>query len=349
MFTLYAGSDFPTPPSSYSPASPEGAAGIDPFSSVHSINVPQLEAVCIHNSFVPIPLKPWDVHLGERPDASKKSVALYTLPSMINNSCLPNASWLFIGDVMVVRAAQTIRCGDEITIGYSGGALAQREKLLRQYLPSGCQCQLCQEESEGGTATIRRREAIYSEVEADDFLDRTSLQRMLEMEKALAATYSDACRLRCYLGELQRNIATKIRFQYSASTLAVQRQQAIKMDIQALISMGFVLEPGGRAGELSSDSMLDLPISTTSFPAFAEFLQPMMIMVQISWEYKGCGDRRQAIRWLRAAFWGECISFVLAPSPDKFHSSFCGCGTLEGSFYVFRGTFPTAVRSFRSG
>lgn len=147
VFALYAGSKFPTPSSFYLPASPEEPAQMDPFSSENSIDVPQLEAVCTYNAFSPKPLKPYSEYVEERFDVFEASSALYTLPSLINHSCAANATWTSIGDVIVIRAVQTISIGEEITIPYVGGGLQKRESNLRKWIPSGCQCQLCHEES----------------------------------------------------------------------------------------------------------------------------------------------------------------------------------------------------------
>jgi hypothetical protein len=83
--------------------------------------------------------------------------ALYLQASAFNHSCTPNAILHTIGDVLIVRARDTINSGDQITIAYQDGGLSKCQLHLGHF--SGrCTCPLCTRDIEADPATIVKRD-----------------------------------------------------------------------------------------------------------------------------------------------------------------------------------------------
>lgn len=62
---------------------------------------------------------------------------------MLNHSCLPNATWVFKGRELQVRAETDLTAGEELTISYIGsGGFKQRQKFLETW-GIKCSCPLC--------------------------------------------------------------------------------------------------------------------------------------------------------------------------------------------------------------
>ncbi len=73
-----------------------------------------------------------------------EAAGLWRLPAYANHSCVPNAVWYHIGDLMVIRAAQDLARHTEITIAYTHPYQNYdiREAKFREYGFS-CECELC--------------------------------------------------------------------------------------------------------------------------------------------------------------------------------------------------------------
>ncbi|KYR01136.1 hypothetical protein DLAC_02240 [Tieghemostelium lacteum] len=74
-------------------------------------------------------------------------IGLYPEFSFFNHSCVPNASTLFIGNVLQLRAVKHIHIGDEITFSYVINELSHSEKRsdLQESFKFNCTCTKCQE------------------------------------------------------------------------------------------------------------------------------------------------------------------------------------------------------------
>jgi hypothetical protein len=88
-------------------------------SAFPSMDAGRIEGICTYNSFRPICVSSAVQHLSEgtsrmEPETVASS-ALYYLPSLVNHSCLGNASFVFFGTILVVRATRKISQGQEIT------------------------------------------------------------------------------------------------------------------------------------------------------------------------------------------------------------------------------------------
>ena len=92
-------------------------------------------------------------------------------------------------------------------------------------------------------------------------------------------------------------VAEKLR----ESRNPAQLHEALQADMKALRCFGFeVLE--GHAGDASG-----MPIATDRFPSVTTFLEPATIMLRIAVTYLNLRDEANAVPWMKAAFWRECL------------------------------------------
>ena len=78
----------------------------------------------------------------------KKQLALWTLPSLINHSCVPNLIYNVLGHnqhrIMVIRSIADIHKGDELTISYSSIRNNEdRKNFLSEAYKFECKCINC--------------------------------------------------------------------------------------------------------------------------------------------------------------------------------------------------------------
>lgn len=79
-----------------------------------------------------------------------RQLGLWLKASLCNHSCLPNASWSWVGDALILRAIKPIAADEEITIAYTNDTTTKRQEILAGY-GFKCNCALCQAD-EGITA-----------------------------------------------------------------------------------------------------------------------------------------------------------------------------------------------------
>ncbi len=85
---------------------------------------------------------------------------LWMQAAMFNHSCVPNATYGFLGDMLIVRLARDVVTGDEITISYVSAhdSIEERDaKLMRRGFR--CECELC----------VRQRAVVTDELSSARF------------------------------------------------------------------------------------------------------------------------------------------------------------------------------------
>lgn len=107
--------------------------------------------------------------LHDEEDSVRESTGTWLRASYMNNSCLPNTSRAFIGDMMIVRAARDIKAGEEILTSYqpSWTAFPKRKEKFKLW-GFQCECPLCQAERRLPSPVFAGRELV--EQEARDFI-----------------------------------------------------------------------------------------------------------------------------------------------------------------------------------
>ncbi|CDZ98330.1 Predicted histone tail methylase containing SET domain [Phaffia rhodozyma] len=111
------------------------------------VDVSRLEGIRTYSSFgtspVLIPKTGPTTYSGHRDEPCS---GIYLVPSLFNHACYANVSWVFWGDIMVLRSCRTISPGEELTISYfPGSSLAWRTTLIGKYEIGLCDCILCKE------------------------------------------------------------------------------------------------------------------------------------------------------------------------------------------------------------
>ncbi|CAL6028267.1 SET_domain-containing protein [Hexamita inflata] len=90
---------------------------------------------------------------------SDLTAALMLTQSIYNHSCIPNAKWHFIGDVMFVVASQDIKANQQIFLRYSD---IEPDRFMQTY-GFKCQCQFCQLQSNEQQIVLQIRESLTND------------------------------------------------------------------------------------------------------------------------------------------------------------------------------------------
>ncbi|KAI0772144.1 hypothetical protein BD413DRAFT_475161 [Trametes elegans] len=292
VFHLYAGPNYPSPPSSYPPP-PSRVVPVDMVQPTIDIDIAQLEAICTYNNFCPFRLE------APHSDKVAKPAGLYTSASMFNHSCIANAVWYCIGDVMIVRAAQPISAGTEVTIPYCvEESYIDRQTVLRKHMLASCDCRLCEEDRCDGDARLRRRHELKARLDADAIMT-APLAEVRALEKEIGATYSSARGPIRPLSALALHVvAEKLRSSDNPHLV----QESLQYDMQALVCYGFVLARD------SGSASHGLPVATERVPTVTSFFEPADIMLRIACTYHNLHEEANAARWIKAALWLTDVS-----------------------------------------
>ncbi|KAM5535476.1 hypothetical protein V8D89_010813 [Ganoderma adspersum] len=286
VYHLYAGSDYPSPPISY-PPSPGQATPVDLFTPTIDIDIAQLEAICIYNNFCPLRIE--DQQTAE----NAKPTGLYPLASLFNHSCGANAIWYCIGDVMIVRAAEPIAPGTEITIPYTvEESYVTRQGILKKHMQEHCTCWLCEEDRKDGDERLQRRHEL-NEMANSRKLTSASLKDVQKFEKDVRETFAPTRGPIRPLSALALHVlAEKLRASGNPRLL----RESLQEDMKALRCLGFDVAEG-------TVGQNELPIGTDRIPTVTSFLEPCSMMFRIACTYLNLREQANAVPWLKAAVW----------------------------------------------
>eukprot|EP01119_Soliformovum_irregulare_P023616 TRINITY_DN8285_c0_g1_i1.p1 TRINITY_DN8285_c0_g1~~TRINITY_DN8285_c0_g1_i1.p1 ORF type:complete len:826 (-),score=159.25 TRINITY_DN8285_c0_g1_i1:24-2501(-) len=125
----------------------------------------RVDSVTTFNAFGPAMLRKSGFVIDKSKD--ERASALYDRSSLINHSCCPNATWISLGDVQMIRAIRPIPKGEEVMISYTGQVtFNERSKNLEKFLkPQICQCQLCEEDRADGPENNAVRAQLVSNMD----------------------------------------------------------------------------------------------------------------------------------------------------------------------------------------
>ena len=126
---LYAGAGFPSPENTYSLSAITSPLEV-PLHVDSNLDIAHIDAITDINSFAANFIR--EAEFTKTIDADNPT-ALHLLPSLFNHACFSNIVCYSLGDVMVMRANQDIRCGTELTTIYAGGGnhLTRAQSLTR--------------------------------------------------------------------------------------------------------------------------------------------------------------------------------------------------------------------------
>lgn len=94
---------------------------------------------------------------------------MWILASYINHSCLPNVERAFIGDMIVIRAAQDLAAGSELTHSYVSilDGYEERQNGLKTY-GFRCDCRRCQIDKKTPLACREKRRQLINHLEVEN-------------------------------------------------------------------------------------------------------------------------------------------------------------------------------------
>lgn len=329
---LYSGSknDMPLPPSlipTFTPPSPETHlrnAGENP------IDVTLIENITFYNFFSGPSIEIPSLHGS---GYSSTTTALHILPSLFNHSCIPNATWRFMGDLLIVRANKDIQRGVEITLAYTAptGGHLDRARRLYPNITTPCDCQLCKWDREDGEAAVDLRGRLVGK----DLRSSYTEAQLKAAICSMSSTYSSPGRsLYPSLVDAHDEAMQWYQNRFVPSVASVragnnhEAHMAVYHGIEALKAAGMVVldekQPrsslgtqtkpprGSRRQQVPSPpSEFTLPIAKDHLPANSAIQdQCMLIMTQIQTMQLACLRQVESKRWLRAAWYGECTIFL---------------------------------------
>ncbi|OCH96012.1 hypothetical protein OBBRIDRAFT_719569 [Obba rivulosa] len=302
VYHLYAGPSYPPPPPSYRLESSPATVPVDPLAPAVDVDVARLEAIYSHNAFRPEPLAPVGTERSEQ--AMKEPSGLYLLPSLFNHSCVGNAAWTCIGDLIVIRAFQTIKVGDEVTISYRSGEMpyAERAKHLKKYMPSGCDCWLCEDDRKDGENSLQRRHDLIEALKRR--APRGNLNHARTMARRIDATYAvSRGPVRPETFWAFHTVAREIRSLDRLNML----QKAIAEEIKALESLGYVIASNKASSTSRSQQQGDtrMAIDTSFIPTTLPLDYHIRVMLLITRDFIALGKSNVAASWLRSACWSK--------------------------------------------
>ncbi|KAK1810162.1 hypothetical protein LTR12_015491, partial [Friedmanniomyces endolithicus] len=145
---------------------------------VHVLDAFQIHDIIAANAFaIPTPAKRQKTEAfglmetvvppGTKASTNPENCALFTHASLINHSCLPNASRVFIGDAILLRATKAIAKGDEILQAYVSPTLDVKARQERMNLiwSFTCSCALCKAETQEPEDLRQRRAAVVEDAD----------------------------------------------------------------------------------------------------------------------------------------------------------------------------------------
>lgn len=152
------------------------------------------------------------------------------LASYINHSCLPNIERAFIGDMILIRAAQDLAAGSELTHSYISilGGYEERQNGLKGY-GFRCHCRRCQIDQNTPRAYQEKRCQLISDLEVENsklatMNSKSVLTKIENLLDQFDATFtlpaSQIPRMEVYM-ELYISILNLHRWDLSAEVIAM--------------------------------------------------------------------------------------------------------------------------------
>ncbi|KAK7469024.1 hypothetical protein VKT23_003518 [Stygiomarasmius scandens] len=289
VHNLYAGPEYSSKAPSLSTLNTEISF---PFKSVVDIDTEHLEAIVSYNSFSPLPLTSAEARKKDKPSQLEDSAALYLLSSLFSHSCAANAVWTSVGDLMVIRAVESIKKGEEIFIPYINGTtpLKERQKALKKHFSSECPCELCTADRLDGIDNCERRADLIDRLHASHSVK--DCRRLLQQIEATYKTSRGILRPEMFYAK--HRMAEVLRFDLNAShsrlsetALQSRLKEVIALDIDALKSIGI--------------SFKDQKPIPDQLPSTVDIVTLVSDYLAIAVNFLNMDDHARAEAWVKAA------------------------------------------------
>jgi hypothetical protein len=171
-------------------------------------------------------------------EQSFRSCGIWTQASMINHSCTNTAHRAFIGDMMIIRATQDLKPGEEVTFWYEVPNGHERLKMQETLKNWGfeCTCAICQDAKHTRPPVFAQRRGLWMQMKQVDQPLERHCSRMERLLTALNATYARP------VDEVPRLLVFHPQLMLARMYRAQRRMEKVLENIgKALTSLGFVL------------------------------------------------------------------------------------------------------------
>ncbi|KAH8103881.1 hypothetical protein BXZ70DRAFT_669780 [Cristinia sonorae] len=181
LHAIDAGSRFPSTapyPGIHAPSRPMS----HPHMPASDIDIARIEGICSLNAFeledVGTPFNPETLRQPQTP-IRDKPLAVYEIPSFCNHSCVPTASKVFFGTLMMVRANKEMRQGEEVTFNFCPvtDSYEERTAFVERKWGVPCICALCKAD---------RTDTPESRALRADILKKPAAENVTEAKKRIA-------------------------------------------------------------------------------------------------------------------------------------------------------------------
>jgi SET domain len=307
VMNLYPGAGFPSPANTYS-LSPITSPLEVPLHVDGNLDIAHVNAIININCFAANSIR--EAEFTKTIDAHEPA-ALHLLPSLFNHACFTNTVRYTLGDVMVIRANQDIRCGTELTTAYAGGGnhLTRGQSLTRLLGHELCDCKLCTLDRADGDEACRKREEILLEHgRTKEFLDRS---------KVPVSSVIFENNYRCHIDAIENTYAPERGYLRPATFLlhlalaqTYMERAAENYDISLYDNARMSIFAGLAAvGVVRKQTLIGngtyIPIASDNLPCTGAHEDAVICMVQVAMTYHCQGKRLEAQEWVRAVNWRE--------------------------------------------
>lgn len=170
------------------------------------------------------------------------SCGIWPMASYINHCCYSNARGSFIGDMMIVRAAQDIPPDTEITVWYqppTAEGYLERQKKFRNWKFT-CDCAICRDDQKTNEGVRAKRESLRADLQRSLWiLEQTGATEIDATLAAMAATYKQPAH------EVPRLAGWDIQLALAqVFWQCLQPTKAIELALGALASLGHDIDGG---------------------------------------------------------------------------------------------------------
>lgn len=171
-------------------------------------------------------------------------LGIWPSASYINHACVSNVRRSFIGDMMIVRAAQDLPANTELTFWYKVPSNAYLTDT--SHWGFECSCALCRN-VRGTAGHVRRRRVhlrarIWSSVRRNHSLERDEIEELL---RELAGTYVESARVAPHFAIGDLHFAVARLFSRDGDT-----EKGIGYTMKGFEALGFEIEGFEPRGEL---------------------------------------------------------------------------------------------------
>lgn len=188
-------------------------------------------------------------HLADVESAAGHSIGIWALAARLNHSCFSNCRRSFIGDMQIIRAAQDMPAGTELSFPYRiPDALDHDYKKIQQELKKYdfiCACPLCLDAKTTSEATMTKRAKLREQLtmafatgSSKGSFDcaKVNTARIVQVLASLETTYKEPAPLVPRTGMWDPYLALTRMY-----AVLAQEEQVIRTSLKTMEMLGFVI------------------------------------------------------------------------------------------------------------